>query len=74
LIKLAQESPRHKPIELLLRQRSAAAFGLGTEKTADIEIYRPSGLKQQLESIAAKQLVTVKEGSGIIPALGWPKR
>jgi hypothetical protein len=31
-------------------------------------------LKQQLKSIAANQLVTVKEGSGIVPGLGWPKR
>jgi ASPIC and UnbV len=35
-------------------------FGLGVEKTADVEIYWPSGLKQQLKSIAANQLVTVK--------------
>ena len=49
-------------------------FGLGVEKAADIEIYWPGGLKQQLKSIAANQLVTVKEGSGIIPSLGWPKR
>jgi hypothetical protein len=49
-------------------------FGLGVEKTADVEIYWPSGLKQQLKSIAANQLVTVKEGSGIVPGLAWPKR
>ena len=49
-------------------------FGLGTEKTADIEIYWPSALKQQLKSIVANQLVTVKEGSAIIPGLGWPRR
>jgi hypothetical protein len=49
-------------------------FGLGMEKNADIEIHWPSGLKQQLKSIAANQLVTVKEGSGIVPGLGWPKR
>jgi hypothetical protein len=30
--------------------------------------------QQQLKSIAANQLVAVKEGLGIIPSLGWPKR
>jgi hypothetical protein len=40
-------------------------FGLGVEKTADVEIHWPSGLKQQLKSIAANQLATVKESSGL---------
>ena len=35
------------------------------EKTADVEIYWPSRLEQQLKSIAANQLVTVKESSGL---------
>jgi hypothetical protein len=48
-------------------------FGLGAEKNAAVDIYWPSGLKEQLKSIAANQLVTVKEGAGIVPSLGWSK-
>lgn len=48
-------------------------FGLGGEKSADIEIHWPSGLKQQLKAIASNQLVTVKEGVGLVPSLGWGK-
>jgi hypothetical protein len=49
-------------------------FGLGLEKNADIAIRWPSGLHEELKGIAADQLVTIKEGSGIIPSHGWSKR
>jgi hypothetical protein len=39
-------------------------FGLGSETTADIEVHWPSGLVESLKSVAANQLVTVREGSG----------
>jgi enediyne biosynthesis protein E4 len=49
-------------------------FGLGAETTADIEIYWPSGLQERFKGIAADQLVTIREGAGIVPSKGWPKR
>jgi phosphotransferase system HPr-like phosphotransfer protein len=49
-----------------IRQRPAGCIlAWAWKKTADVEIQWPSGLKQQLKSIAANQLVTVKESSGL---------
>ena len=48
-------------------------FGLGPEKVADIEIRWPSGLKENFKAVAADQLITVKEGAGIVPGAGWSK-
>jgi hypothetical protein len=41
-------------------------FGLGAEKTASIEIHWPSGGIEHFESLAVNQLVTIREGAGII--------
>ena len=49
-------------------------FGLGPEKTADIEIRWPNGLQEKLKGIAADQLIVVKEGAGVIPATGWSRK
>lgn len=49
-------------------------FGLGAISLADVEIFWPSGLKQNLKGIAADQLVVIKEGEGIIPGAGWSKK
>jgi hypothetical protein len=48
-------------------------FGLGPEKIADIEVRWPRGLKENFKAVAADQLVTVKEGAGIVPSVGWRK-
>ena len=40
-------------------------FGLGAETKADIEIFWPNGLHESFNEIAADQMVTIKEGSGI---------
>ncbi len=40
-------------------------FGLGAIKTADIDIYWPSGALEQVKNVAADQLVTIHEGKGI---------
>ena len=37
-------------------------FGLGTAKTADLEVRWPSGLKQTLTGIPANRMVTITEG------------
>jgi hypothetical protein len=39
-------------------------FGLGAEKTADIEVHWPLGGTDTLKSVAANQLVIIREGSG----------
>jgi enediyne biosynthesis protein E4 len=49
-------------------------FGLGSETTADVEIRWPSGLQEKLRGISADQLLVVKEGAGVLPAVGWPKK
>jgi hypothetical protein len=41
-------------------------FGLGKAKSADIEIFWPSGLVERIMSMPADQLIVVKEESGII--------
>jgi len=47
-------------------------FGLGAERTADIDVYWPSGHAEKLKAVAADQLVTIQEGAGIVPSKGWP--
>jgi len=39
-------------------------FGLGVASTADIEVHWPSGLVEQIKSVAAGQLLTLREGAG----------
>lgn len=46
-------------------------FGLGAETKVDADIYWPNGLHESFKQLAANQLVTLREGSGIIPGKGW---
>jgi len=48
-------------------------FGLGTSTSADVEIFWPNGLHEKFKSIAANQLLTLREGTGQIPSKGWQK-
>ena len=41
-------------------------FGLGKTTTADIEIFWPTGLSDTFKRIAADQLITIREGQGIV--------
>ncbi len=45
-------------------------FGLGAAERADVEIRWPNGGKESLAKVAANQLITVREGSGIVKT-GW---
>jgi hypothetical protein len=45
---------------------------LGAAGKADIEIRWPNGGKESVSGIAADQLVTIKEGSGIIRRQKFP--
>jgi len=49
-------------------------FGLGASGSVDIEIFWPNGLREKFKSVEANQLVTLREGTGIVPSKGWPKR
>ncbi|HEV2499658.1 MAG TPA: CRTAC1 family protein, partial [Terriglobia bacterium] len=49
-------------------------FGLGAETAADIEVIWPNGFKERFKAIAANQLVTIKEGAGILPGNGLPTK
>jgi enediyne biosynthesis protein E4 len=46
-------------------------FGLGHSEKIELRIRWPNGDWQILPEVAANQLVTVKEGVGIVPNLGW---
>ncbi len=48
-------------------------FGLGAFSVADIDVYWPNGLHEQYKKIAANQLVTLREGVGIVPNKGWKR-
>jgi hypothetical protein len=41
-------------------------FGLGAAETADLEVWWPSGRRDKFEGVAAGQLVTIREGDGIV--------
>jgi enediyne biosynthesis protein E4 len=44
-------------------------FGLGSAKTADIEIHWPSGEVEIMKNVAANRLVTIREGIGQVKGL-----
>jgi hypothetical protein len=48
-------------------------FGLGAEKSADIEIRWPRGGVEKFKAVAADQMIVVKEGAGIQSGAGWSK-
>jgi hypothetical protein len=48
-------------------------FGLGTSLTADIDIRWPSGGTEKFPNIRSDQLITIREGHGVVPNRGWSK-
>ena len=38
-----------------------------------LEIFWPSGAREMVQRVAVNQLVTVREGAGIVPNKGWGK-
>jgi enediyne biosynthesis protein E4 len=43
-------------------------YGLGRAESADLEIWWPSGRQEKIASVAADQLVVIREGSGVVRA------
>jgi hypothetical protein len=48
-------------------------YGLGTFNSVDIEVFWPNGLHEKFKAVGANQLVTLREGVGIVPSKGWVK-
>ncbi len=48
-------------------------FGLGAFDSVDIEVFWPNGLRESVKRVKANQLVTLREGVGIVPTKGWAK-
>jgi hypothetical protein len=48
-------------------------FGLGGFGSVDLDIYWPNGLREQFKSVPANQLITLREGSGIVSNKGWAR-
>jgi hypothetical protein len=46
-------------------------FGLGASNEAAVDIYWPSGVRERFQQISANQLVTIREGTGIVANKGW---
>ncbi|PYT95300.1 MAG: RNA-binding protein, partial [Acidobacteria bacterium] len=48
-------------------------FGLGTSVSVDLEILWPSGLHESYKGMSANQLLTIREGVGVMPNRSWPR-
>ena len=48
-------------------------FGLGQFHSVDVEVYWPNGLHERHPGLAANQLVTLREGTGIVNNKGWSR-
>ncbi len=48
-------------------------FGLGGSASVDLDIYWPNGLHEKYKELPANQLVTLREGAGIVKNKGWSR-
>jgi enediyne biosynthesis protein E4 len=48
-------------------------FGLGNAEKAEVRVRWPNGEWENVPALNANQLVTVKEGEGVVPNRGWPR-
>lgn len=48
-------------------------FGLGEIDDAEVDVFWPSGLHERYRKIAVNQLITLREGIGIVPNKGWSR-
>jgi hypothetical protein len=48
-------------------------FGLGGNTSVEIEVHWPNGLVETFKKLPINQLVTMKEGVGLVPNRGWSK-
>jgi enediyne biosynthesis protein E4 len=48
-------------------------FGLGANTIVDIEVHWPSGASESFKHLSVNRLITIREGSGIVPNRGWAR-
>lgn len=48
-------------------------FGLGTATTADVTVRWSSGANETHQAVKCDQLITIREGKGIVPNFGWAR-
>jgi len=48
-------------------------FGLGSVSSVDLDVYWPNGLHESFTKVPANQLVTLREGVGVVPNRGWSR-
>jgi hypothetical protein len=48
-------------------------FGLGTNNSVDLDVHWPNGLVEVFRHIPINQLITLREGTGLVPNRGWNK-
>jgi hypothetical protein len=46
-------------------------FGLGAATEVDVDVFWPTGATEHYRKILANQLVTIREGKGLVPNKGW---
>jgi enediyne biosynthesis protein E4 len=48
-------------------------FGLGNVSSVEVEVYWPNGSHERFSKISANQLITIKEGGGLVANRGWSR-
>jgi hypothetical protein len=48
-------------------------FGLGAAVLTDVEVYWPNGMHEQFKKISSNQLITIREGLGVVSNKGWSR-
>jgi len=48
-------------------------FGLSSAQTAEVKVRWPNGVWQSFSNVESNQLISIKEGVGIVPTTGWRK-
>lgn len=48
-------------------------FGLGNNTSVGLEVHWPNGLVESFKQLPINQLITLREGAGVVPNRGWSK-
>jgi enediyne biosynthesis protein E4 len=48
-------------------------FGLGNYTSLNLEVHWPNGLVESFKQLPINQLITLREGAGVVPNRGWSK-
>lgn len=61
-----QVQPVTSQVSFLSSSDPRLHFGLGRATTADLQVYWPNGISEKFLNVAADQLITIREGQGIV--------